>query len=177
MSKSIPGIVACLLGLAAALPASAATADREDVAAASGVCVPNVSTASLRNSVAGIKNTGTTNVYVSCSMKNDWHGVASGGTGTGTYRTGIRFVNASSTAVEVKCALYPGYSWNGTTVSGGSYPKSLMVPAGTDVFMTWLAATVIGTGGRFANANFSCSLPPNVTMLYVYDVFDEDIGT
>ena len=170
-------IAATLTGLAAALPANAATASRADLESAAGACVANAPSTAMRYTVAGMRNAGTASVYISCAIKNNWNGVASGGSGTGVTYIDASFVNNGTADVVVRCTLNPGASYDGLLTGGGSYPKSATVHAGTQGILSWDAAVSIGLGGRFANPNFSCSLPAGVTLTYFYAGYDEDVGT
>ena len=171
---AVAALASCAAGFS--LPTSAVTLDRDDVVAAAGACVPNVSSPDIRYSVAGIKNVGTASVYISCSVKSDWHGVGSGGTGTGVSYAGLIFKNVTGAATTLRCTLNPGYSYDGVAISGGSYPLSKVASAGTHENMSWYASTLIGSGARFQNFNLSCSLPPGVTLTFVEVLYDEDVG-
>ena len=178
MITSFRPIVAALLvaGLAGTGTASAVTRLRQDLVTPAGVCVPNVPTTAARYTVAGLKNAGTTNFYVTCSLKNDWHGAVPSTPGTGTTLTYLFFRNSSSTTANIRCTLYPGYSYDGSAVSGGSFPKSMNLAVGGQSSITWDPAVIGGSGTKFPNVNFSCSLPPNVIITFVFEAYDEDVG-
>lgn len=175
-SKSLLLATAGTLVLLATGSATAVPVIRDDMLSPPGACTPNVPTSAIRYTVAGMKNIGTTSLYITCSTRNDWRGVPSGGTGTGTIDVQLGFRNNGSTAVTVRCVLYPGYSSNGVATSGGAYPKSMTLAAGGSLALQWNAPTIVGAGARFANPNVSCSLPPSVNVGYFRDFYDEDVG-
>ena len=172
---TLAATAAILAGLAS--PAHAAVANRTDTVSAPGACTANAPTTAIRYAVTGIRHAGTTSFYVSCSLRNNWTGSPAGGSGTGTHQAFVLFRNGSTTAQTIRCVLYPGISYDGSTVNGGSFPTSKTIAAGTSDYLEWDSVAMIGGGARFANLNFSCGLPPGVTLTYIDDYYDEDVGT
>ena len=165
-----------VVGIVSALSftdASAAPTNRSEVVNAAGICQPFTPSTYFRTSAGGVRNIGTTTMYVTCAQSGDW----TDSTTVGTIAYDPFFFNAGTETVTIGCYLRPGYSGDGTGTSGGSYAKTVTLAPGQGNYIIYDAGTLIGVGGRFANPTVTCGLPKSVTMGFAYWVYDEEIGS
>lgn len=161
------------MNLFASPAATAATAGRSEIITGAGACVPFSPTTQIRYAASSARNGGTSTFYLACAQQGDWQ---AGGPGTTVASVYAR--NGGAEEITINCTLRPGYAGgDGVSTSGGTYPKSLTLAPGGGDYMLWDAGTVIGAGARFANPNFTCTMPPGGSINFLYTTFDEEIGT
>lgn len=151
--------------------ASAVTVHHEVNANAAGVCVSAFSNQVVRNRATGVRNTGTSAIYVTCSLPGD----ASGSINTNAY---IRVANFGANTQVVNCNLQPGYT-NGVTNTTlqGSFSGGVSLAANTYDWIDFYSANYPATSSSgFYNVNVVCLLQPNVELQYVGYEEDEDVG-
>lgn len=166
------GVATLALNFLASPDASAANAGRSEIITAAGSCVPFSPTGQIRYAASSVRNAGASTFYLSCAQQGNWTGA-----GTGTIIASVYAQNTGSEEVTINCTLRPGYAGGaGTTTSGGTYPKSITLAGGAGNYMLWDAGVVIGEGGRFANPNFTCAMPPGAAINFLFTTYDEDVG-
>lgn len=154
-----------LTGATTSMSASAQQAvESPSTVMAAGACQPFAPTSSVRYNASGLSNVGTQMFYVVCSV-----GASGDAGGAGMYpnastRQTIVFSNNASAAQTMTCSARPGrvdsssndqrVSTRSTTVSAGASSAFMWIPA--DFSMVTLA-----------NANFTCALPPGMTINYI----------
>lgn len=152
----IPMLLAALLPLSLALPASVDAAFHGDVANASGPCngaLPAYEGA-LRKRPLAIRNEGGSDAFVSCSLQSD------GGQNPGYDDVVIYLVNRNASSVAVDCTLVSG----GVAEIGFEptyHPQTLGIPANAAGGMLW-RATDFELETFHYTVNATCKLPPGV---------------
>jgi len=166
------GVATLALNFLATPEASAATEGRTEIITAAGACVPFSPTGQIRYAASSVRNAGTSTFYLACAQQGDWQA-----SGNGTTVASVYAQNSSAEEITINCTLRPGYGGGaGTTTSGGAYPKSLTLPAGNGNYMLWDAGVVIGAGARFANPNFTCTMPAGAAINFLFTTYDEEVG-
>jgi hypothetical protein len=159
------GLAVLVAGSALALSTNAdAATQRATYVTATAACsgpIPS-SDGALRRSPIGIRNTGTSNVFISCSVPADF---------VGDLATGIvevHFENFGSVEATVNCTLTAGNRFGGF----GSVAGSTVMAGGADSYVGWSNVDKHHAWGSY---NFSCILPPDVEINTIIDV-NQDAG-
>lgn len=155
--------------------ADAATATRDDLVHAQGACQPTVPTSSLRAYSTGLRNAGTTSIYVTCAVFGQYYESAEG---SSFIRVAVGNVNGSLRAIS--CTLSTGWTSSVTAgqVTQGVFPKQINVAGNSLTFIDFSAETVLGAADRrFSNASVTCLLQPYTEIKWIRRVYAEEIGT
>lgn len=171
MNRSQLASVAITLSAVCAAPtANAATAQRIELQNAAGMCQPFAPTQQVRYDSSGLRNAGTAQFYVACSLGSNWQGVANGG---GSHLS-IYVYNASSVATSVACTARPGFF-----LGAGSYqvasPRSAVLDPGSSESFTWEPAD-FGTA-YITTPNITCTAKPGISIQWTNFTFEEDVGS
>lgn len=150
-------VVGCALAMANADAAIVRTHYVTATAACAGP-IPS-SDGALRRSPLGIRNQGSDNVFISCSVPADSAGDQTAGT------VNVAFWNFGTADVTVNCTLTAGTRYAGY----GSVAGSVTVSAGNSETIVWLDIDKKDIWGSY---NFSCILPPNIEINTI--VFSEN---
>jgi len=156
--------------------AQAALQPRDDLIHAQGACQPSIPTSSLRSYVTGLRNVGTTDIYVTCATPGIYYNSPDGGS------TFIRVAvgNVNGSARPITCTLYTGWASNTTagSVSQGTYPApTVSVGPSTVTFIDWSASTTLPADSYFSNASFTCKLAPYTEIKWIRRAYNEEVGT
>jgi len=152
--------------------ASAATVDHEDIVNAAGACVAAFSDQVVRNRPTGVRNTGTSAIYVTCSVPGPYFGQQN-------YYASIRAGNFGTGTQSLNCNFQPGWTNDvSNTTSQGSFPGSASLPASTVQWLVFQSADypAVSASGWY-NINFTCLLQPNMELQYIAYHYYEDVGT
>ncbi len=161
-------------GTLASPSVSAAKVARETLVHAPGSCVPFAPTGNVRYTSVGVRNAGTSTFYISCSVLADWD---NGLEDAGAYRVYLSLANNAADDVTVNCTLRPGYAISASTTSGGAFPRSTVVSAGSSSAIEWIASTVYQSEDfKFGTPNITCTLPVGAELRYIYITGDEEVG-
>lgn len=159
------GLAVLVAGSALALSTNAdAATQRATYVTATAACsgpIPS-SDGALRRSPIGIRNDGTSNVFISCSVPADFVGDLT----TGIIET--HFHNFGAASGTVNCTLTAGIREYGV----GSVAGSTVVAAGGDSYIQWAN---IDKKHNWGSYNFSCILPPGMEINTIIDV-NQDAG-
>jgi hypothetical protein len=159
-----------LAGALAAGHASAATTTRIELQNAAGMCQPFSPTGQVRYDSSGLRNAGTAQFYVVCSLSANWQGSQNGG-GTDL---AINVYNSSAVATSVACTARPGY-YSGASSAQIASPKSTTLDPGSSMTFGW-SATDFGT--TYINTpNITCTVKPGISIQWTNFVYEEEIGT
>lgn len=157
-----PMLLASLLPLSLALSAPANAVFHSDGANATGPCngaLPGYEGA-LRKRPLALRNEGSSNAFVSCSMQSD------GGENPGYDSALITFVNRNASSAAIDCTMVAGIVAELGEEAPTFYPQTIGIPANTAGVMTWEPADF--ELQIFDNwLNFTCNLPPGVEMALV----------
>ena len=151
--------------------ASATTVNHQEVVNAAGVCSAAFSNQTVRNRPTGVRNTGTSAIYVTCSIPGDF----SGATSDEVY---LRVANFGTSSQPINCNFQPGYS-NGVTntTSQGSFSGGATVAANDFAYLYFYSVDYPSTSSTgFYNANFTCLLQPNTELQYIGRYYDESVN-
>lgn len=171
MNRSqLASVVITLSAVCAAPTANAATAPRIELQNAAGMCQPFAPTQQVRYDSSGLRNAGTAQFYVACSLGANWQGVANGGGS----RLSIYVYNASTVATSVACTARPGYF-----LGAGSYrvasPRSAVLNPGSSQSFAW-QPTDFGTT-YITTPNITCTAKPGISIQWTNFTFEEDVGS
>lgn len=159
------GLAVLVAGSALALSTNAdAATQRATYVTATAACSGPIpaSDGALRRSPLGIRNDGTSNVFISCSLPADFVGDMT----TGTIEP--HFHNFGAASATVNCTLTAGNRFGGF----GSVAGSTSITAGGDSYISWSS---IDKKHNWGSYNFSCILPPGVEINTIIDV-NNDAG-
>ena len=146
-------IAVLIVGSAFAMTNADAKTIRAHFITATAACAGPIpsSDGALRRSPLGIRNQGTSNVFISCSVPTDFVGDMNAGF------VEASFANFGATDVTVNCTLTAGNREYGF----GSVAGWTTVTAGSNGSLYWLDIDKVDYWG---SQNFSCILPPNVEL-------------
>jgi hypothetical protein len=119
-----------------------------------GICnaMSPATEATLRKNPLGIRNHGTVNNLVACSMPGDDRL-------DGAFTVSVWLSNETTADMTIDCILVDGDLHQGVE----SYPKSITLAAGGIQKLTWLV-TDYGIARFRSRSNLNCSLPPKSLM-------------
>lgn len=166
MNRSMLAIAfaAMVVGMATSQEASAM--QRFNLTNGAGACqgaLPNYE-ASLRKRPTAIVNEGSANVFVSCSIAQDWFG-------NSAIVYGLIVNNNGAADVNVTCTLAAGLKLNGQ-FTPTLLPKTFPVVAGGFAEIQW-SAEDNGDEPLPASGNWSCNIPAGTEIGAVYVVVDD----
>lgn len=153
------------LGLAMAMAPVGSAAAVEYQQGASGSCngaLP-VFDQALRFRPVGVKNTGSSNAFISCSSMNLYT--------NGSTIFGAFIANNTGADVDVSCTLVSGRA----SFSPQYFPKTQTYAAGSFGFMIWNSATDNGGVDFSDSQNLSCVLPPGIDLQYTAMVVNTNL--
>lgn len=157
-------IAVLIVGSAFTMANADAATQRATYVTATAACAGPIpaSDGALRRSPIGIRNDGTVNVFISCSVPGDF---------VGDLTTGIlepHFHNFGADSATVNCTMTAGLREYGF----GSVAGSTVIAAGSDSWVDWSNVDKKHAWGSY---NFSCILPPGVEINTIIDV-NNDAG-
>jgi len=148
--------------------ALAVTVDRTQTQYGAGACQGNlpVSATQLRARPLAIKNEGTSNAFISCSLPaDDYFGALND-------FNGVALTNSTGAAVNVSCTLVTGNIDFPVTF----FPKTVSVAANSLGVVSWSPAADNGNAPFDNSLNYSCSVPPGVEINSVFTNISEEVG-
>jgi hypothetical protein len=163
-----PLAVAALVAAVASPPSSAMTATRNIVQVGSGLCAANNPTnnTSLRRLPQGLRNVGSVNVSVVCSLWGD------DATAAAASAVAVYLRNEKTDGTHVTCTLTMGTPFYTQSAS----TKTTDLPGADGSQLEWSTADY-GTDGDKQWVNLQCSLPPGIVIEEIHMAYAEDIGS
>ena len=166
-SKTMIGLAVLAAVAGIATSASAATALREKVSNATGICQAALPAFDglIRKRPLAVQNEGTGHAFVTCSLTTDT--TVSGGSGTELLI--LYLINNSAVAKTIDCTAVIGQALRGDTEF---FPQSISVAAGGRDGMAW-----DNDGDGFSSpVNVSCNLPPETGISASYVLNRVNVG-
>lgn len=167
-SRLLPLLLAPAIAVSAQ-PAAAADVARIETITAVNLCQPALPAfdGAFRKRPRAIANEGDASAFLSCGL------LARAGTQARHDAVEVVFLNRGPTGATVNCTLV-----DSTTLSAANPDRVLTKTVSVGVFafgsIVWASADI--NGARYLKPAVSCSVPPQVDVLHVSDLYLEDVG-
>jgi len=162
----------CLLGMSSG--AGALELPRVDVQGATGMCkaAMEIYAVGTRYRPLAIGNESSGNIFVTCN----WQGDDSSGTVRAAKSLSVAISNFDTAAADVTCTLVNGHQ-TGALVYATYVPKTVSIPAGGFVEITWVPGEVENSKpSGIDRPSLSCVLPPQTSLQHTRREYNEDVG-
>jgi hypothetical protein len=165
--------VAMSLAAVYAPAAGAAEVSRTDLVEAATACTSTAPGDNLRNNVAGVRNIGESDIYITCAIAGDPN---VGPTASGASFISVRVYNNSVSNHNIQCSLYGGSGNGSSTTTQGASTQIQNIKPNDNKWFYFYPSSLPGSPTEIANATVICKAPQNVGVYYVYRDYIDTVG-